>query len=95
MSEHEDVMVIPEPKKGYKTTEFWFTLVINVLGAALVLLAQFQDEPWVKVAMTAIGALVSFLKSTFYLKARTQAKADVVKGFAERVALKLGLKKAA
>ncbi|KMY67133.1 hypothetical protein AAU61_14500 [Desulfocarbo indianensis] len=65
-------------KPGIKTTEFWVTVMVQVVGvvAALGLVPPEQSDVLVK-AVTQVGGIVAMLASAFaYNKSRGQVKAS-------------------
>lgn len=63
-------------KPGYKTTEFWLTMAVMVLGALAASGVfdnmQQSDNPWVKLA----GVVGMALAAMKYTGSRTKAKTD-------------------
>lgn len=76
-------------KSGKKTTEFWVTMVVTVLGALLAALGalfpQLQDNPdavpeWVRIASVLGGAAMSALAQLGYANSRAKVKAAEAEG---------------
>ena len=59
-------------KPGYKTTEFWFTLILQIIGV-LVMLDVFTPEQQ-SALETMIGALINVLSAFGYSLSRGLAK---------------------
>lgn len=64
----EGSFIIPEPipatpAPGYKTTEFWMTLGVNLISAAMAFLGEI-DATWAIVVMGILNALYVLLRST-------------------------------
>lgn len=68
MSEEKTV----EVKPGYKTSEFWLTLLVVLLGA-LMASGAFGDE---HIAMNAAGMAMATLKALGYDAARARTKSS-------------------
>lgn len=58
-----------ETKPGYKTSEFWLSLVVVILGA-LAASGLLAEGPWVKIA----GVITTTLTAMGYGKFRTDVK---------------------
>lgn len=65
-------------KPGYKTTEFWMTLVSDLLNAAVASGAVPSKGPWRQIVSTASVALAALGYSGF----RANVKADSIKAAA-------------
>lgn len=66
-------------KPGYKTTEFWLTLLVTVLGAAMASGLIPEGGLWAKVvgaAMSVLGALGYQASRTFAKRADTSLRAS-------------------
>lgn len=64
-----------ETKQGYKTTEFWLTLVATLVGAAVASGAIPETSPWAQ----ALGLVSSLLAAAGYTAARSFVKSTEVK----------------
>ncbi len=58
-------------KPGYKTTEFWVTLVVVLAGAFVASGIVPEDEPWVRFVSLAVAGL----SALGYTAGRSKAKA--------------------
>lgn len=67
----ETTEIQPAVKPGYKTTEFWLSLIATLTGAALAS----GIVPDTGLAGKVIGLIVSALGALGYTVARTKAKA--------------------
>ena len=51
----------PNPKPGYKTTEFWLALLVNILAGALAYLKTI-DATWAVIAVTIVSSIYSLAR---------------------------------
>lgn len=65
-------------KPGVKSTEFWVTMVVVVLGVITTVVGQFYEgvemPDWARLAVTVAGAVTAALAGLGYQVARTGAK---------------------
>ena len=69
-------------KPGYKTTEFWLSLVATVVGFVLASGALSPDDPTQAQILQVLGLVASILASLGYTAARTSAKNRTVEASA-------------
>lgn len=67
-SQNESPFLIPEPipaspAPGYKTTEFWMTLAVNLISSTMAFLGEI-NATWAVVVMGILNALYILLRST-------------------------------
>lgn len=58
------------PKPGYKTTEFWITVVTSIGGLLAASGAFAENSPWLKI----VGLIVAAATSMGYTASRAQVK---------------------
>jgi len=83
----------PEPKPGYKTTEFWLTLLVTVLGALMASGIFNEDSPILKLVGVCLAALSQLGYSVGRIKVKNvsskiidnNVSVDVVNRLVERV----------
>ena len=64
-------------KPGYKSTEFWHTVLQAVLGAVITITGLFlHDNHMVMMVLTGIGSLLGLGSANSYNKARAMTKAS-------------------
>lgn len=68
----------PQPKPGYKSTEFWVNLLLNFIALLELVLGQFTDNPKIGMVLTIAAAVKSFLGNSIYMVTRASVKNSVV-----------------
>jgi hypothetical protein len=63
-----------EVKPGYKTTEFWLTMLVQVLSISIGVLGAMQPSPVVNILGIIVGAGLSLLSALGYNAKRTDLK---------------------
>lgn len=63
-------------KPGYKTTEFWVTLIVQILGILVLLgvITPEQQDALAKAVAQGAGAIAMALSAFGYARSRGQAK---------------------
>lgn len=76
-----------ETKPGFKTTEFWFTLLANILGIALLIVGAAAPESQV---LEYIGGAITLLANLGYGTSRAMVKSSEIKAQALKDATIVG-----
>lgn len=66
-----------KPMPGYKTTEFWMTLGVNIISSTMAFIGEI-DATWAVVVMGILNALYILLRSTLKSHQVTAASTSII-----------------